>query len=207
MTSHILYYLVQEGEISKDAQQFRKNWIAQRKKIITYLKKHFPHCTGYCIGWNGVIWSLKFEQGKVPEGFCKLDRNGGTRPKKKSETWGVFDKIPTIEENSDPLLIKKYNIPLFIEYKTKDKSQGLTRIGNWSFTTSLEWFDNKGPILLKLPNVKQAIEMFKVDHPGATIVNKEILKWKPPEGLKPIMKEEWELIQAKHEMKEKKKNV
>jgi hypothetical protein len=62
------------------------------------------------------------------------------------------------------------------------------------------WFSADGPLLVRTPDIAAAKAY--ADMRDYQVTNGK-LDWKPPRGLKEILKEEWDLLRAKHEAKRK----
>lgn len=199
------YYLIKSGEVKKRAEEHRKTYIRLMDELWKVVESF--GCTEARIDRRMMlIEGLRFK-GDVPLGWTKPKRRGVSYPKRG--TLGASTKkffTPSgsycVETHPELQSFEKWlGCPFHCAWKSKDgKSSGSYHLGRLFSDGVVFWYDPQGPMMLELPDVARAKK--DAEEQGRIVENK-VLDWVPPKGLKEILKEEWDLMAAKHKHREK----
>lgn len=188
------YYIVEGGPLLVQAQAFRENYILWGEQARAFIKKHGA-ITGQ-VGFGGKFFSLKFE-GDAPEGFKKAGKFGCQQPYVKNKEWiKILEDGPTEPQSSD-FIKKAMDIVYSIGYK-KEGCDGRMRLGNPFTPVSVCYYSEDSPLLLILPDAQKSID--KKQSEGYAVTPSS---YTPPDGIREILKEEWDLMVAKHKQAQK----
>lgn len=195
------YYLVKSGEVKRRAEEHRKVFIRLRQELWKIVESFGSDTASICDTMM-IIEGIKFK-GSPPEGWKKPGRYGLSLPKRGTLTPELRKYFPpsnSYRVETHPEL-KSFGAwlkcPFGYQWKSKDgKSSGSYLIGRIFSKGFVFWYDPEGPIMLELPDVAGAK---KRAEENGEIVENNVLDWVPPKGLKEILKEEWDLMAAKHE--------
>lgn len=180
------YFIAESGKVLKAAEQFRKDTIEWREKAYKFLEE--CGATSGRTSFAGKFFTIKFKDGRAPDGFKKPDSMGYREPYKKNKEWidrfNSFDTEPQVKDYMKPVI----NCPESLRFKN-----GFTCIGHPINPYQVCWYAEDSPLLVVIPDVEKSIEKNK---------DRELIcdakNWKPPQGLKEILREEWDLWVAKH---------
>lgn len=131
----------------------------------------------------------------APREFKKPGKNGLQSPKKGTEYEAEFKrhKRPSVKEFIGEWL----GVPYRLSYEAKD-CLGSTCIGHPFYPIGLYWYEAKGPILLVVPDVEHYAKQITDEHPDA-VFDGAADQWRlAKEGAREILREEWDLMVAKH---------
>ena len=203
MTEHAYYLLTNKNcPIYKACDKFRKDTAQYKIDIENYLKPY--HVDRFKLGFDGKPFSFLFEKDKTPVNFKQPDRrDGAVQPYVKNEVWREIIKNAPVQPSVDTYVGELINAPTSYKYKTDDEGEGWTRFGAYHFHQyQVGWYSKTSPIALVMADIQQELKDFiksreEADDPVEITCGSD--KWKVPEGLRQIMKEEWDLMVAKHE--------
>lgn len=201
LTHHSKYYLIESGVLLPVAQKYRQDTI----ETFNIVREYFLSIgvKSFATGWHGRPCYAIFE-GEIPDGFTKPNkRNGGVYPKNSKagkpwrEAWDALPKKPNAQERLKDVL----GCPTWFSAKFPDGSSHGRHIGAFEEPIGLYWYSADSPILLRTPDVKKYLKEFKADGKGEPIwdENRNPEHYAPPDGLKEILREEWDLMTARHE--------
>jgi hypothetical protein len=196
------YYLCQSGTLKRKAEEHRTIHCKLQKALFTAIKPYGSSEADIDTTMM-LIRRVKF-RGSQPAGWTKRDDRGLSRPlptKANAAILKYFTPSGCHSVDRHPDLQPFFSwlaCPSGYEY-THAKGTGWTSISFHG--PSLYWYDRNGPLLLVTPDVAQAKREALAEK--QTVVN-NVLDWTPPRGAKLILKEEWALMAAVHEQKEKK---
>jgi uncharacterized LabA/DUF88 family protein len=189
------HYLIESGEALEVAEKYRKAHIEYHSAARAFLENCGATSGQTC--HDGRFFSLKFEKGKVPENFKKPNKYGYVEPFKKNKEW--LEKLetspasPVVSEFIDGVI----DAVLSLEYEGEHGKGGCC-IGNPFNPIQICFFSKESPLLLIVPDVKHYVRLREIN--GYTVTSKK--SHTLPEGLKEILREEWDLMVAKHKQKE-----
>ncbi|MBL4763460.1 MAG: hypothetical protein JKY93_12285 [Gammaproteobacteria bacterium] len=189
------YYIAKGAEAIAAADSFRKDYIAWKSEAGEILASY--GATGGNIGWGGKFHSLKFEEGKVPPDFKKMDKHGCHSPYVRNKEW--MEKLENIPVEPQPIdyIQKAFNVPLQVKYEGEG-SQGCMCTSSSLNPISVCYFSDTSPLLIILPDVLGVVK--DQEEKGYTVT--EPKDWSVPIGFKEILREEWEFMVAKSKQKE-----
>jgi hypothetical protein len=194
------HYLCTSGEVKRHAEEHRHTFIRLREQLWKVVKSFGSDEASICDTMM-LIRGIKFK-GAPPEGWTKPNRYEGSRPKRGTlppETMKFFTPGGSyfIETHPELKALNEWlKCPFSYSYQSKDgKTTGRNTIGRLFSDGFTYWYSSTGPIMLILPDVAAAKARAKEKK---EIVDGNVLDWTPPKGLKEILKEEWDLMAAKH---------
>lgn len=197
MNFHRKYYLVEGGPLLALAKEYHDDLAAFYKELNEFIVE--IGANGYRFDITGQLNGLRFE-GDVPEGYKKPDKHGATLPyKKNKEAWAQLKKFkqPKAHDYIDRLL----KIPCGLAYRKGDEISGSTMIGHPFEPYGFYWYDPNGPVLMTVPDVaKYASDIMKES--DEYTFDDDLHLWKledHADGVRPILKEEWDFMRAKYE--------
>ncbi len=197
------YYLVKSGEVKRRAEEYRKTYLRLHTQLWKVIGSLGCEKASICRTMM-LIRGLCFE-GDPPKGWTK-PKHGISYPKRGTLSPDVQKFFQpqtcwvTLHKDLKPF-VDWLDCPFHYTWKFKDgKTSGSNTLGRLFSDGFVFWYDPKGPIMLELPDVARAKK--RAEERGE-IVDGNKLDWVPPKGLKEILKEEWNLMQAKHERVEK----
>lgn len=201
------YYLCKSGEVKRRAEEHRKAYIKLKSKLWKVVES-FGSDSASIDTQMMLIRGIAFK-GDAPTGWTK-EKHGVSRPKKGTlpaevRRFFVPDGGYMVETHKDLVgFLQWLGCPFGYGWKSKEgASSGSSHIGRLFARDRMFWYDEHGPIMLELPDVAGAkARAAEAGH----IVDDNVLDWTPPKGLKEIMKEEWDLMAARHERAEKGKS-
>lgn len=148
-------------------------------------------------GKDGRLFAVGFD-GTPPDGFRKPNRKGQCIPKKSSEYAAQFAALPILPDPRESIL-SVAEIPTRISYGGKH-GRGSMSIGNLFEPMSIACFHGDGPFLLRIPDVAAEIADLKAQDEGI-IIEGGLDDWRMDEtGLRAILIEEWNLMEARHKL-------
>lgn len=186
------YYLVEGGEILAKVSQFRAELMKHRHAAMDYVKSIGG--TGYQSSFMDGIYAIQFPEGQVPEGFKKPNRYKCCVPKVKSSYCAEFLKYKA--PHATEWMKKFLGIPLQLNYSCGNSTGG-SCTGHPFEPISICWFATDGPLLLIIPDVAAKAEELRN---GKEIIFEDNAdQWRMPlEGVREILREEWDFMAAKH---------
>ena len=198
------HYLCTSGEVKRRAEEHRRTFIRLKENLWKVVKS--LDSDEACINdAMMLIEGIRFKGVYVPDGWTKPDRRMLSRPKRGTlppETMKFFTPGGSYAIETHPEL-KAFNdwlkCPFSYSYQSKDGTMtGRNTIGRLFSDGFTYWYSSTGPIMLVLPDVTAAKKRAKEKK---EIVDGSVLDWTPPKGLKEILREEWDLMAAKHSLK------
>lgn len=189
-----VYYVIESGELLKIAEKYRTDYISAHNKIKDFIE--LLGADKYWIEHGGELEGVAFKKGQLRDDFIKpTDRGYMMYPKKNSK---IHDEFYSYSKPTPYGVISGYTkCPICIEYEYKGGSGATTAGHGWS-PFEFTWYSKDSPLLLKIPNVKHAVDKLKKEHENVVFKNNED-KWKMNEdGLRQILLEEWDLMVAKY---------
>ena len=191
------YYIAESGKVAEEAALYRQSRLLWGEEVREFLES--CGATSGRIGWGGKLHSLKFE-GATPDGFKKADKYGYQSPYVKNKEWiNRLADGPT-EPQSIDYIEKAMEIVAHLSYES-ETSKGSMRIGGFE-PVQVCYYSEDSPLLVILPDVSGSIAERKSS--GYTVTS--ITSWVAPDGLREILKEEWDLMAAKYKNNKGKTN-
>jgi hypothetical protein len=196
MESYTKYYLLESGEILKMAEDYRNDFFRKQKEMFEYVESIGGD--GYKLGGRDGLCSVHFPNDEQPKDFKKPDSQGCCQPYKRSKYAEEFKKyrLPSCLETFKDYL----GCPTSLSYEY-DGASGCTCIGHPFNPIGVYWYCADGPLLLSVPDIQRYTKNIREGREDVVFKN-GMDKWtidKP--GAKAILKEEWDLMVAKHEQK------
>lgn len=194
------YYLIEGGEVLEHAERYRVTFNRLKDalfEIVTSLG-----CTEAWLNHDMMLLRKIRFSGSPPEGWTKKDIEGGSRPRKTKSNEAMLRHFTPggcymVTVHPELAAFNEWlRCPTGYAYKTDDGGSGATRIGRLSNAVSIYWYHKTGPLLLVTPDVAAAK---RYAASKGYIVENDALSWTPPNGLRPILREEWALMKAKYE--------
>lgn len=191
MKSESLFYLANSGEAKKKAWEYRASFIRLGAALFKIVESFGATKASTCdtmMLLRGVILP------KPLDGWTKPDRDGLSRPLKTKANADLLRHFTpggyyAVKEHPELAAFNEWlKCPCGYSYTQGPNISGTTRIGK------------HGPVGVVLPNV--AKERAEAVAAGKKVEN-NVLDWKPPRGLKRILCEEWDLMEAKHKARSK----
>lgn len=154
-------------------------------------------------GFRGTPISFLFDR-RVPQGFTHRDKHGASHPKRNSEYYEAWQKIPPNQD--DVKVIQEITgIPLSYNYSDGEGCSGGSAIGDILFACGFLYPSTKGPYVLYVPDVQAQLAEFKTERPNAVLEdNIEAWRMNVP-GIEEITKARWDLIVAQHAVEQEEK--
>lgn len=200
MKNDSLYFIIEHssGDLLLAAEKFRSDYHTWLKETLAYVKTF--GAVSFRDAWGSGIGAVEFGENPVPPEFRKTTKRGIYVPRKKSKYVEEFAMYR--RPNVADYLQNFMSMDSSIQWSVKGKSTGCYHVGNWDTPYGLYWYSNPGPILLITPDFVSSIKRLQKDEPGVEITN-GVDRWKAPKGCRKILKEEWDLMQAKHDYEKK----
>lgn len=197
------YLLIESGPLLAEAKKYRKAYSVHADKKIEYVKKLGG--TGWFNDLRDGIYAIAFDgKKKAPEGWIevkKLKGGRGYRPHAKSKDMDKFKSIGDAPHCMEFLTSLKWPDRLTYEY---DDCKGSMRVGGF-FGPQVCYYSLNGPMVLVVGDVAVAArdqrESHKRYYPKSKLRFTSPVNPKVPEGTKRILKEEWDLMVARHKQK------
>lgn len=149
---------------------------------------------------TGVINCISVKRGQQPEGFTVPDSKGRSWPKKGSEWAKRFAAQKGYPQQSVEISAA-FNVPLSLEYKSKDGGTGWCCIGFPLSECGYLFMCNEGPYALWIPDIPKIIEDREANGDTVTCEAKKFNMHL--EGCRRIEPEEWDIMVKQHELAEK----
>lgn len=196
-----VFYLCESGEVKKRANAYRRTYI-RLKGVLFDVVKSVGSDKSYIDDTMMLISGVKFD-GPVPAGWSKPHRRTKDcrplRTKENAELLKHFTPFGCYCVKAHPELQKFWDwleCPDSYRWKSADgKSSGSRGIGDFFRNLQMYWYAERGPLLLKTPDVAAAKEEAEKEK---RIVEGNVLNWQPPKGLRRILPQKWDLMQAEH---------
>lgn len=201
MECHNAYYLIESAHMV----DMVKAYIADFERANAVNAELCREIGGVKACWldqtSKAIYAVKFE-GKHHPDFTKPRATGFSRPKKGSAWAKRFAENKGIEYPDVYRINDLFNVPFSLSYKTDD-GEGSMLIGYFPKPAGFLFASEDGPLGLYIPDVARYVTSFEkrgieVD-PDVKSFDMNL------EGCRRILKEEWELIAAKHELAQQQK--
>jgi hypothetical protein len=195
------YYLCKSGEVKKHAEEHRRTFLRLRAKLWKVVTSFGSDEASICDTMM-LIRGIHFKDG-TPAGWTKPGRHDRCSHPKRGTLSPEIQAFFTPSGNYFIELheeLKPFGdwlkCPFHYSYTSKDgRCSGRSTIGRIFADSFVYWYDPAGPIMLILPDVAAAKARSVKKR---EIVDGNVLDWQPPAGLKEILSEEWDLMEAKH---------
>ncbi|WP_422363148.1 hypothetical protein [Pyruvatibacter mobilis] len=195
MRGHAKHYLIESGPTLALVSELVMLRHKAAKEILE--KVRALGGVNFRVDPNGAVTALWFA-GKPPKGYCKPDRAGGHQPRKGSKAEAAIRALPRLPD-VDRAVQKALGIPDSLSTEGPDacsSSSGL--IGLFPNPVGIAYYHPEGPYLLWTPDVEfykaRALEV----SPGCTITHPSPDWELDTSGLREVLKEEWDLLVARH---------
>lgn len=197
MTSQSLYFAIDGGTTLELARKH----VAERaavEDVNRALAKELG-AEQYTVDFaNGAICGVIFK-GAPHADFKKADRRGVSSPKQKTEWAKRFADVRGYDRRGFSLA-KALGVPTDISYNNETTRGGSCVSGGFSSGTGLLYCSSSGPFALYIPDVAAVVADYEAR--GYTVCD-ECKFFKPEfDGARQILKEEWELVVARHKLAE-----
>lgn len=194
-----LYFLVESGQMLDLAKRIADNFQAVHEANLAYVRG-VGGVAFQASSWDGRVYAVKFE-GEAPAGFKKPNKRGCCEPKKGSKYAADMAELPVHMDVSREIS-RLLNVPTDLHYSQKGKWSGVTSLGHPFFPCGILWFKLDGPYCIYIPDVQHYVR--EKEETGST-VDEPAKSFKPEfEGLRQILKEEWDLMKARHKADQEK---
>lgn len=199
------YYLIKSGEVLKRANEYRANYKVLHEELFAYVES-LGCCRASVEKCSMKLRGIVFPQSvpvPVPKGWTKPDRHNLSRPKNTKANADalryftpsggyVLQWHPKFQEFYDWL-----GCPTKYSYTLPGKRvSGTTGIGELVIPVNLYWYNDKSPMMLRVPDMEQA--KADADTDGRVLNDPKVLNWKVPKGCKKILVEKWQLMEAEY---------
>lgn len=195
MKTHSKYYLIESGP----TLELVEGLLADRQKVAAEILEGVRALGGvnFSVGFHGKVQTIWFE-GEPPKGYCKPNRNGSYAPRRGSKAQKAIGALPTMPA-VNRAVERSMGIPNSLCTEGPG-TRGTTSsiIGAFPDAVGIAYYDNAGPYLLWLPDVDHYKASALKQNPGCTITHPAPDWSLDTTGLREILKEEWDLMRAKH---------
>jgi len=195
---HRRYFLVESGDILTKANAYRLEYNRVHKALWDYAVSLGG--TAYNLAVDGGLRAVRFPEGtKPPYGFKHPDKDGTCRPRLHSKLSLEFAALPRMPDVME--YVGGVNPLLDVEFTTtSDPNEPTSKvpIGNPRYPVFIDWFSVEGPLLLGIPDQVLTCAYLKRKHPEVTFRKGEDKHDPNTEGLKEILLEEWDLMEARY---------
>lgn len=197
-----LYFAVEGGstlELAHKHVRDEQDMMSRNKVLLDELgvERYFPSL-------DGTVAGVDFGSKPVHPDFRKPDRKGRSWPKKGTE-WARRFSEQTGYDRRGFGLAKALGVPTSLYY-TYDDGEGMSSIGRgFNPGVGFLYLSEIGPFALYVPNIAAKVADYEAR--GYT-VDDACKNFKPEfDGCRPILKQEWELAVAQHELEEAKREA
>ncbi|EYR81840.1 hypothetical protein [Shinella sp. DD12] len=203
MTRRDLYFAVEGGRTLEIARKH----VAERaavEEVNRALAKELG-AERYAVDFlTGVLCGVIFP-GKPHADFKKPNKNGVSSPRART-AWDARLASMKGYDRRGFSLAKALGVPTDISYRKGDAVRGGSAIaGGFSSGVGFLYLSEDGPFALYVPDVAYVVADY--EDRGYTVCD-ECKNFKPEfDGARPILKEEWELVVARHKLAEAEKKV
>jgi len=190
-------YLIEGGK----ALQLVKQHIEEVKRVrndVRLIAEELGIREGQTNNFTGVLISVLFKRGAVPEGWTKPDRkHGASRPKKGTPMAARFAAQVGYKAPST-VISDELGVPLDVSYEN-GKSIGSRGLGENPFRPC-GWLycSGSGPFALFTPDVVGEVKRLKAA--GWTVTGEAANFTGVIDGCRRIESEEWDIVVAQHEL-------
>jgi hypothetical protein len=195
----VKYYLCESGDAKHHADKHRDSYITLRRNLLTLVESLGAKNCRFCP--DMMLLTGVFFLNDPPQGWTKKSQYG-SRPKYTKANANIlthFTPKPPYQVIRHPELQALWDwlkCPSSYEYTvpgtTTEGSSSISRYGN---THEACWISEQHPVLLVLPDLLHAKEEAAK---GNHVIKGNTLDWVPPEGMREIMREEWDLMKAQY---------
>lgn len=181
-----------------------KRHISEVKRVreeVTALSKEIGVARGSTDRFNGTLLGVVFE-GAVPDGWTKPDRKHGLSFPKKGSSWSARFQEHQRRGFKSPVdvISSSFGVPCSISYRTPS-GHGSTFIGNMLAECGWLYLSESGPFAMWIPDVEAEV---KNHTDQGHVVEEPAASFKPLiPGARRIVKEEWDLLVAQHQLDKK----
>lgn len=192
------YYLVKSGPVLKAIKDWVKLYQAAHRASLEYVHSHgykrwMSSRGGRLIAIGG--------PGEFPD-FKKANSKGVRWPKHNTVADKEIRALPEAPEITEHLN-KIIQCPLSISY-TYPEGSGSGSIGACWEPVGVAFYDPKGPFMVWMPDYAGILKRRKAEMRGKKAKFKKPNQTGPHlEGLQEILREEWDLMDAKHKLGKK----
>ena len=195
MSEHVLWVLVEDGPVFEVCQQWCKEYMDVRRRAFDWAKSH---------GFESVFFGFNSQPIGVHtrdhlEGWTKPNSRGLSRPKQRTKVRAEMEAIKGVEFFSRRLEQHFGPIPQNLSFK----ANGWTSHGTVGgvFGPQCQSFNGiDGPFLIDIPDMRAAQESERKSHPDA-VFDEDYSSWENPlPETRVILKEEWDLMEARHRL-------
>lgn len=201
MTSY-LYFAVESGTTLELAHKHvaEANATAERNAALIEPLGVEKYTVSFFDGFvDGVVFN-----GAPHKDFKKANKHGVSYPKAKTE-WAEKFAASKGYDKSGFELAKMLGVPTVLNYKSKDSDGWTHTSSGFSSGVGFLYLSEDGPFALYVPDI--AAQVADYEARGYTI-DDACKKFKPEfDGARPILKEEWELVVAQHDLEKAKRRV
>lgn len=152
---------------------------------------------------DGTVCGVEFN-GALHKDFKKPDRRGVSYPKKGTEWAEKFAAVKGYDKRGFELA-KELGFPTTLYYKSDDCNGMTGTTSGINSGVGLLWISEDGPFALYVADISERVAYYESQ--GYT-VDDACKHFKPKfDGARPILKEEWDLVVAQHELEEAKRKA
>ncbi|MEM7069920.1 MAG: hypothetical protein AAF478_13660 [Pseudomonadota bacterium] len=192
------FYLVESGESYGQCDQFRKSYNEAVKELSHYVES--IGANKYRTGFNNELSYVAFPRGHNVDlaNFIKPGKDGATRPRHKSPLKKEFEKYVLPDQHD--FISDVIGCPRSAKFSDAHDSECVVEFFGFQYNAGLAWYHNESPILLMLPDIERIVLETEVQNVGRNLrwVESDAIQWRFKGG-REILKEEYQLMQAKHE--------
>jgi hypothetical protein len=198
-------YLIEGGK----ALELIKRHIEEVRRVrhnVLLIAEELGITEGQTNPFTGVMTSVVFNRGEVPEGWTKPDRKHGvSRPKIGSPTAARFAAQVGYPDPAK-VISTELGIPIDVNYSSADGGQGSKFIGGSPFRPC-GWLycSGDGPFALFAPDVVGEVKA--LTDKGYTVKGDAASFTGAVEGCRRIEHEEWDIVVAQHALQAKRENA
>lgn len=194
-------YLIEGGK----ALQLVKRHIEEVQRVrseVRLIADELGITEGQTNAFTGVLTSVVFKRGAVPEGWTKPDRKHGVSYPKKGTPMAARFAAQVGHPDPAKVISDELGIPVDVDYSSGDGVHGSKCIGDNPFRPC-GWLycSAEGPFALFAPDVVNDVKA--ITEEGYTVEGDAASFTGVIEGCRQIEDEEWDIVVAQHALQAK----
>lgn len=201
MRQDIKYFIVESGPVFEVCRAWVQSFIDARVAAMEFSKKYgSERC--YINNADGSFLGAQFPWKDLPDDWTKpRGRDNLSWPKKRSNAYKEQQALPAAKNFQEQLESVVGEIPSSISYKGDETVRGMTRAGGFFGVGCYTFNGADGPFLINPPNPRLTWQFMTADNPEYECTNGAHEYEFAFEGCREILKEEWDLMAARHSLK------